>query len=245
MQEIIDSLSDFGLSKKEALAYVTLLKIGKSNIKKIATKSGLKRPTCYVVLDELRKKGFILQIPISNKVVYEARDPSEIKEIITDKYEKFKDTYLILESIKADKEGFNTFYYEGMSGLKNAYEYKRSSMKGQEIIGFGAKIDNISKESHELLSDVARKIIQDDISIKAITVNHSSIVQYKKLHPEIYDNVRILPSDVYNSDVSIEACNDFTRIIDIQENKAVIIESKKLSDAIKQIYKLVEKGLDK
>jgi hypothetical protein len=34
MREIIDSLADFGLSEKEALTYVTLLQIGKSNVKK-------------------------------------------------------------------------------------------------------------------------------------------------------------------------------------------------------------------
>lgn len=245
MQDIIDSLSNFGLSEKEALTYVTLLRIGKSNVKKIATKSGLKRPTVYVLLEELRKKEFVLQIPISNKVMYEARDPKEIKELINDKFQKFNQSYFILENIKANKESFNTFYYEGNSGLKNAYNYKFDTLKNKQIIGFGAKAENTSKESFKTIFEFSEKLFKNNISYKGITVKHPSVELDNWEYPEIYKDIKILSPEIYSSDISIEACGDFVRIIDFAEEKAVIVDSKKFSEALENIYKLVEKGLEK
>ena len=53
---IIKNLQSLGFSEKESKVYFTLLKIGPSTAYKIAKQSGLKRPTVYIILEELRKK---------------------------------------------------------------------------------------------------------------------------------------------------------------------------------------------
>jgi sugar-specific transcriptional regulator TrmB len=243
MNEMIKSLIDTGLSEKEAITYLTLTKFGKSNVKKIASKSGLKRPTVYVILDELRKKGYILELPSPNKSLYEAKDPDEIMNMVSERYDKFKDTYRYLKTLKKDSEDFNAFYYEGSNGIKEAFNYKIETLYNSEIISFGAKMDNLNEKFFNKILDFDKIFIKNNITFKGITVEHPSIQKDMEAHPETYANIRILPMDLYTSDISIEACGEFVRIIDFKEEKAVIIDSHKFSDSLKNIYRLVESGL--
>ena len=55
--DIQEALRNFGLNDKEARVYVALLELGQTTAYAIAERSGLKRPTVYVILDDLRQKG--------------------------------------------------------------------------------------------------------------------------------------------------------------------------------------------
>ena len=57
MNELLNSIKDLGLNDKEAKVYLALLKFGEANVSDIADEAGMKRPTVYVILDEIRKKG--------------------------------------------------------------------------------------------------------------------------------------------------------------------------------------------
>ena len=55
-QQVLENL---GLSEKEAEIYLALLELGTGTVVEVAKKSGVKRPTAYLVLDELKKMGYI------------------------------------------------------------------------------------------------------------------------------------------------------------------------------------------
>ena len=55
-------LKNLGLNDKEANIYLALLQLGKSTATKIAKKSGLKRPTTYVIIEQLIDKGFVQKL---------------------------------------------------------------------------------------------------------------------------------------------------------------------------------------
>ena len=56
-------LKKLGLTEKEAKLYINALELGSFSVMGIAHKSGIKRPTCYLILDELVKKGLVSIIP--------------------------------------------------------------------------------------------------------------------------------------------------------------------------------------
>lgn len=78
MTKYEEALQGLGLNQKEALIYVSLLQLGKATAYKIAQKSGLKKPTVYVILEELRQKGLVLKIPYPKKQIYSAKHPQEL-----------------------------------------------------------------------------------------------------------------------------------------------------------------------
>lgn len=66
--QIIESLESLGLNEKEAKVYTALLQLGRVSAYSVSEKSGLKKPTTYVVLGELVKKGLVSkEVPRSRK----------------------------------------------------------------------------------------------------------------------------------------------------------------------------------
>ena len=55
-------LQDAGLNETEAKIYLATLELGETNVGRIADKSGIKRTTIYLSLENLIKKGLISMI---------------------------------------------------------------------------------------------------------------------------------------------------------------------------------------
>ncbi len=71
-------LKDIGLSDKEAAVYITLLSFDKALIAEISTKAKVKRPTTYVILESLQKKGLVSETNIGKKTFYMAEPPEKL-----------------------------------------------------------------------------------------------------------------------------------------------------------------------
>lgn len=57
----LDKLETLGFSQKEAAVYLALLRMKKGTALSIAEAAGIKRPTVYSVLDELKKKKLVAE----------------------------------------------------------------------------------------------------------------------------------------------------------------------------------------
>jgi len=55
-------LKRIGLNEKEAKVYLTLLEVNESLPSSISRQSGVKRPTTYVILGQLQKKGLVSHV---------------------------------------------------------------------------------------------------------------------------------------------------------------------------------------
>ncbi|MDO8564437.1 MAG: helix-turn-helix domain-containing protein [bacterium] len=75
-------LTQFGLRPKETALYLASLSLGSVSIADLAKKSGLKRPTAYLIVEELLQKEFLESIPRGKKLYYKPKDPEKLKERI-------------------------------------------------------------------------------------------------------------------------------------------------------------------
>lgn len=71
-------LKDIGLSDKEASVYIALLSFDKALITEISEKAKVKRPTTYVILESLAKKGLVSESNIGKKTYYLAEPPEKL-----------------------------------------------------------------------------------------------------------------------------------------------------------------------
>jgi len=62
LNEILEELTKYGMTKNQALVYVTLVSIGKASVKRISQVSGIRREEVYRLLPELEKIGLIERI---------------------------------------------------------------------------------------------------------------------------------------------------------------------------------------
>lgn len=147
MDNILEKLVDLGLSKIEAMVYVTLLKNGKNSGYKIAKELNLYRSTVYQAIDSLYQKGYIYLIETQNKE-YEAKDPNIfLKEIQTKLESNITSLRGELNSIRPH---LKKDYFINITGIENI------------LLKVKAMLDSSKKEIY-LNTDFDIKLIQDNL----------------------------------------------------------------------------------
>lgn len=74
----VDSLKHIGLNEKEAQIYLSLLELGKATVLSVSKRSGIKRPTAYLVLESLVEKGFVSRIIKGKKTFFSSQNPKKL-----------------------------------------------------------------------------------------------------------------------------------------------------------------------
>jgi len=121
--EVNDVLKQIGLNEKQASVYLALLELGTATVHPIATKAGIKRPTTYLVLDELQAKGMVSVVPREKKALYTAESPEKIISDLNKKQElvkRFMPNMLALYNAKKDKP--QVLLFEGKEGVGQVYD---------------------------------------------------------------------------------------------------------------------------
>src|SRR3989344_3504552 len=83
-----DALEEIGLSKNEALVYLTLSDLGLTSAYRIADKAHLYRTSVYEALRHLIKKGLVAESHVNKKVLYEAGDAQFLSQFLENKRKK-------------------------------------------------------------------------------------------------------------------------------------------------------------
>ena len=87
--ETVEVLRKTGLNEKESQIYLALLELGTASVQSIAFKAGIKRPTTYLVLDDLQAKGLVSEVP-QKKALYTAESPERLLGDLSKKEELLK-----------------------------------------------------------------------------------------------------------------------------------------------------------
>lgn len=77
---VAHELQGLGLQKKEAAVYLAALSLGTASIAELSKRALLKRPTTYLIVDELVNKGLLIAVPRGKKVCYKPENPEKLKE---------------------------------------------------------------------------------------------------------------------------------------------------------------------
>src|SRR3989338_2859882 len=85
-----ETLQKVGLSEKEAKIYLALLELGQATVLELAKKSGIKRPTVYVVIEEMREKGYVAKAMRERRVCFTAKSPDLILQALGEKQDLLK-----------------------------------------------------------------------------------------------------------------------------------------------------------
>ncbi len=212
----------------------------KASAYSIAEKSGLKKPTTYVILDELIKKGLVMKIPRVKKQQYVAKSPEEFFAAAEERLTLAKKALPELLSIaESERVKVQTLFYEGVKGVEESLYFQMKEMKGKEIVGFYATAEDATPELMNTFMPWPQKMQEKGITIKILTPEDEStkdFLEYDRKHGHI---VKTLPKDVYSSKVSLEAGDDFVRIILFKPAQALIIKSPELASTVKQIFNMV------
>jgi sugar-specific transcriptional regulator TrmB len=83
---ILEELREFGLTRYEAMCYVSLLGLGPADPRTIAADAGIPHPNSYEALSRLERRGWV-ELVTKRPAIYRARRPDAIKEMISSRME--------------------------------------------------------------------------------------------------------------------------------------------------------------
>ena len=240
-QEAIQTL---GLSEKEALVYLALLELGTGSAYKVAVRSGLKRPTAYVLLDELVSKGIIAKIPYSKTKLYRAKQPSFLFEEAREQLkEAEKELPKIQASAKDEAYKPQVFLYEGVEGIKEILDYKIEEMRDKTIYGFYATASNDIQKRFGYFKEEENKRKKMNILVKGIAPDDpKNLKQYRDTDKLAGREIKILSKEVYSSNISIEIGDNWVKTNDFENLQGLIIENPAFAKTMREIFEIIWKN---
>lgn len=189
--ESIEVLEKVGLDAKEASVYLALLELGTASVMSIAQKAGLKRPTTYLILDDLEARGLVSQVPQMKKTLYTAESPEKLVGDLRKKEELFKrflPDLLALHNAKKEKPQVQLF--TGKEGVLEVYEKIYASGE----VTFFATLGDLQRVLPSVVKEVAKRAREHKLKIREILSGSEADKAYARsiVLDEYYD-LRFLP----------------------------------------------------
>jgi HTH-type transcriptional regulator, sugar sensing transcriptional regulator len=227
-------LKDLGLTEIEAKIYLACLELGTDSVLHIAKKAEIKRPTCYLSLDNLFEKGLVSKIEKKNTTLYSAEDPHIILNKYKEKVANFQDLlpFFHAKFNKGPKPKIR--YYEGKEALWEIYT--KVIFPEEKIYFFG--------------TDTKKLIDNFPTLVNYWLKNHSSkckefleLVSYNKEGLEYMETsgknreIRIMPKNLpVFADIGIVKNKLF--IVSLDNLFGVLIESEDIAKTFKSFFDL-------
>ena len=154
--ELTKTLKKIGLSDRQAKVYIACLQLGKDTVFHISKTAQLKRPTTYLILDDLESLGLVSKTKKGNKTMYKAEKP---KRLLTDLKIKQGLVEDILPSLNAiynvDPQKPNIKIAEGIYGVRSVYNGIFTYLANhpqEELLIFGALKDAAQHFEEEVVN---------------------------------------------------------------------------------------------
>jgi sugar-specific transcriptional regulator TrmB len=237
------AVENLGLNKKEGRVYLALLSLGKTTAYNVSIKSGLKKPTTYVILEQLVEKGFALKIPRDKKQLFVAESPQKCLAVMKKKLEFSENAMPELLAIKKQEgDKANVAYFDDIKGIKELYSKKLKIIKREnrtkEIVGFLGCVDGAPKELIDFWKEFNKERCKMGIEMRAIITDHPSNEKFIKNQKNLSLDLKVISSEKYNKHISIEVYDRFIQIVSFREVQGILIESPDMAEALKQIFEM-------
>lgn len=238
--ELLASLRGVGFSKNEALVYLAVLELGPSSIWDIAKKSGIKRPTCYVLLEELAFRGYASSTNDGKRTVYSVVSPKQLQRSIERRHARFNTTVSQLEAVATKSPNKPVVrLYEGAEGVKEVYNLTLSEPRGSEILIYGTA--SVEANYGDFITDYIAHRTKKNISVRAIlpdTPDNQSVTirDDKELR-----QTKFLPEETYHQTTEVNIFGDKIAYIAHSEKQpfATVIENATLANEERSRFNLI------
>lgn len=235
---ISEEIIKLGLSPKETQFYLAALELGQFSLVEIAKKTSLKRPTCYLLADELAKRGLLSVLPKAKKTLYAVEPPENLVSQIEKQLHLAQGLLPQLKAITAkEKSTPQIKFFFGEIGVESIYNdmLKESPEK---ICGI------LSPE--DLFTVTGRKFLENWIDrrkekgIKVLSLQTKSQKSKEKFFygdsTEELREVKYLPTEVsFSSSINIYH-NKVAFISSKKDNFSFIIQSKEFNSMMQELF---------
>jgi sugar-specific transcriptional regulator TrmB len=243
--EILDTLKFVGLNEKEGSVYLALLELGTADVSEIAKKSGIKRPTCYLVLDDLRSKGLVSQVPAKINL-FTAESPEKLSGELYKKQELLKRFLPNLQALhNAKKEKPQVQLFQGKEGVRLVY----NKIFESDSVWFFGTIQEVLKIDPEAWEEFLKKAKERKFQIRDFLIRtpedeaYAKRVKADQAYRDHYE-IRFLPQNFRFANDNAIFGDNVVFFSFRPQIFAVMITSKEIAQSLKVLHELAWKNAE-
>jgi HTH-type transcriptional regulator, sugar sensing transcriptional regulator len=234
----IDELKNVGLSENEAKVYLAALELGETSIYRLAKKSGVKRTTTYLAVENLKEKGLMSEYHRNNVIICYAENPRKLTEHLDERkksIEKIMPELLAFTNLIDKKPRMR--YFEGKEAYKEVFS-DVLKYPDREMLGtFNEKFWNYDNYFTEYFIPKrkekkiwARILFQDKPELRNVARDQS----------EHFFQSKLVPSEKFKVEIEMVVYgNNKVGLVSYDEGIAIIIESQKIHDTQKSFFEVI------
>ena len=154
---MLEELQKLGLSKKESIIYLELIKLGETGANEIAKRTSSQRTVVYNVLQQLYEKGFINYIKREGKRVYSISNPENLLSNIRENEIIINNLIKEIKNIRKEaSDNKKVEVYEGVVSLRNLFEEIKNARELRVLNATGKIFDNLKYSSEHIVKHIKK-----------------------------------------------------------------------------------------
>lgn len=237
------SLTDFGLSEKEAKIYLALLELGEATAFQVSARSGVNRSSTYVVLESLSKRG-LSGLSGDKKVRrYIAVAPEAIAQMASENLKRSSQIKEGIESIlprlgaiqKNIGTGPRIRVFNGNQGLINSMTEFLST--GEKVLRAFTSGENVLRLPREMIQQWAEARVSLGVELRSLCPDTKEARELMSVHPFLYTSI-YLPVTNYPSPVDMMIASDRVAylVVDRGDTTVIFIDSVHVGTVMKGVF---------
>lgn len=229
-------LTDIGLNEKEVKVYLALLELHEALPGVVSRKAGVKRPTTYVILDQLQKKGLVSHVKRKNGIFFRAVHPKLLVEEQERKLSRLENA--LPELINLHEKYVVTpqlSIYEGKEGLIQIMEDTLTTSTG---LLCWANPEIVMGLLEDYYPTYIKKKVERKIFLKGVFCYDNIGLKFKKRGKEELREVYLIPKAKFPFKNEINIYDDKVAIISHEDAVGVIIQNQNIADTQRSIFEL-------
>lgn len=236
-------LEEIGLSDKEAAIYLALLGFESATPSELAEKTGIKRTTVYVVLEQLSKKGLASEVDTGKVIHYQASPPDRLETFVEQQKLKLEETSARLKDIIPQLKSVE--HESGERPVVKFFDGKEAVLNNE--IGFFTPTDKGGEGyfifNRDLIEEVfsPHEIANVQKIRPAKDIVARSIYNYTKsdLPSNELSERRRADDKEYPISCDISIYEDRVQIVTLGKHvSSIFIKSKDVADTLKSVFRL-------
>lgn len=172
-------LKEYGLTDKESAVYLSLIKLGPSPVRVLASASKVNRGTTYDILKNLISQGLVSYYNKESHQYFSAEPPEKLVLALE---QKQKDLETVKEKIQQNLPELQMVFgqqggkpvmklYEGIKGVRQIMEDVLDTMsKSEDKIYFIYSSAGVRKNIYQSMPDFSNRRIKKNIRVKTIAL---------------------------------------------------------------------------
>jgi len=159
--DLSKTLKKVGLNEKQAAVYSAALALGETSITELAKKAELKRPTTYLIVEELQVLGLLSETTQGKRRILSAIHPRRLQEIARSREKQIEEVLPELVALyNTPKTKPKIQVFEGEAGIKSVYRDVLEEIKDIDEILFISNLTAVSERVPDIFKEFVEVLLK-------------------------------------------------------------------------------------